>query len=67
MRTDIENLENGQIITIHPGPGNPLHSKPVKASFSHGYFYCAGTKPADGPDYYWADFLLYNEGFTIDE
>lgn len=66
MRTDFENLSNGDQITLHPLPNNPLHKKPVKATYQSGYFYCEGTDPTEGPDYYFRDFLQFNEGFTDD-
>ena len=64
MRTDFESLEDGDEITLHPLPDNPLHKKPVKAIFASGYFHCEGSSPADGPDYYFGDVLRFNEGFT---
>lgn len=64
MRQDIENLANGEEVTLHPNSSNPIHSKPVKATFSDGYFFCEGTNPEEGPDYYWRDVFQYNKGFT---
>ena len=66
MRQDIDNLRDGQRITLHPRPNNPLHQKPVSAIYSSGYFYCDSTDPHLGPDYYHGDVLQYNEGFTSD-
>ena len=63
MRSDFDNLEDGQQITLVPNEDNPLHSMPVKATYSAGYFYCEGSKPEDGPDYYMGDVLAYNLGF----
>lgn len=63
-RTDFEALDDGAEIILHPLPGNPLHKKPVKAIMSGGYFYCEGTNPTDGPDYYFGDVLRYCEGFS---
>jgi hypothetical protein len=63
MRTDFENLADGQTITLFPNEVNPLHSAPIKATYSGGYFYCEGSNPMDGPDYYLGDVLDYNEGF----
>lgn len=64
LRTDLEALKDGDEITLYPTDENPLHTKPVKATFSHGYFYCKGSDPADGPDYYFRDVFTFNEGFT---
>ena len=65
MRTDIENIENGTRIKLFPNANNPLHNKPVEATFQSGYFYCAGSNAADGPDYYWNDVFQYNDGFEV--
>lgn len=64
MRTDFENLSDGDVITLYPNGENLLHKRPVKATFSAGYFYCDGTNPTEGPDYYFGDVLRFNEGFT---
>lgn len=66
MRTDFIALEDGQRVTLHPNTANPLHKNPVNAVYSGGYFYCEGTDPAEGPDYYIGDVLAYNDGFTIE-
>lgn len=63
MRTDFENLRDGDAVTLFPNSSNPLHKKPVTAVFSSGYFFCEGSNPADGPDYYLGDVLAYNDGF----
>ena len=63
MRTDFENLEDGQRIILHPNDDNPLHKSPTLATFQNGYFYCDGTPPEDGPDYYFRDVGQYNSGF----
>lgn len=65
MRTDFENLSDGDHITLYPNSDNPIHSKPVNAYFFSGYFCCDGTPPEDGPDYYWGDVFRYNDGFEI--
>ena len=65
MRTDFENLKDGNRITLHPNADNPLHREPVAATYQSGYFYCDGTNPMDGPDYYLGDVLAYNDGFTL--
>lgn len=64
IRTDFDLLDDGQEITLYPLPDNPLHKRPVRATFQSGYFYCKGTPPEDGPDYYLGDVLRYNEGFS---
>lgn len=65
MRTDIENLEDGTRITLHPNGDNRLHNSPQAATYSRGYFYCDSTDPEQGPDYWWRDVLMYNHGFTV--
>lgn len=67
MRTDFDKLEDGARVTLYPNESNPLHKKPVKAEYGAGYFYCEGTNPMDGPDYYWGDVLSYNDGFEVVE
>ena len=64
MKTDFENLEDGARIRLHPNGDNPLHKKPVMATYQSGYFYCDGSDLAMGPDYYFGDVLAYNEGYT---
>jgi hypothetical protein len=64
MRTDFESLTDGARITLYPTPENPLHRKAVNATYQGGYFFCDGTNPMDGPDYYMGDVFAYNEGFT---
>jgi len=66
MRTDIQNLNDGDRITLFPNNKNPIHNGPVAATFSSGYFYCDGTNPDLGPDYYFRDVLIYNKGFTCE-
>lgn len=63
MRTDFENLKDGDKVKLLPNANNPLHKKPVVATYASGYFYCEGSKPQDGPDYYFGDVLTYNDGF----
>ena len=63
LKTDFDKLKNGSFITLYPNGDNPLHSKPIMATYSDGYFYCKGSNPAEGPDYYLGDVLLYNEGY----
>ena len=67
MRTDFENLSDGAVVVLHPNAGNPLHKKPIRATYAGGYFYCDGTNPEEGPDYYWRDVLTFNDGFEIAE
>lgn len=64
MKTDIKNLREGDRVTLHPLLDNPLHKKPVSATYSGGYFYCDGSDWRDGPDYYFGDVLTFCEGWT---
>lgn len=63
MRTDFDNLTDGERVRLVPRPSNPLHKRPVIATYAGGYFYCDGSPVADGPDYYLGDVLTHNEGF----
>ena len=66
MKTDFENLTDGAAIILHPNEDNPLHKRPIQAVYSGGYFFCKGTDPTEGPDYYMGDVLAYNDGYEID-
>ncbi len=66
MQTDFNNLNDGDKITLYPNSDNPLHQWPVTATYYSGFFYCHGTDPFDGPDYYLGDVLRYNDGYTKD-
>ena len=73
-RTDFDNLPDGARIVLYPNAQNPLHRKPVTAYVHRDgeapgrvYFFCEGTDPCEGPDYYWGDVLVYNEGFEVKE
>lgn len=52
-------LNDNDRVLLTPLPGNPLHKKPVMATYWSGYFYCDGSNKVDGPDYYWGDVLTY--------
>ena len=67
MITDLSSLRDGDVVLLRPKPGNPLHRQPVKAMFQSGYFYCVGTDPMDGPDYYWRDVLVHNDIEAVEE
>lgn len=63
MRTDFQNIEDGSEVCLYPNAENPLHKMPVVAHYDGGYFYCKGTNPMEGPDYYMGDVARYNSGF----
>lgn len=65
MRTDFENLEDGDRILLYPNESNLLHNKPMVTTYSNGYYYCDSSDPMKGPDYYFRDVALYNSGFAI--
>jgi hypothetical protein len=67
MDTDLNSIPNESHVTLHPNSSNPLHKKPVRAFFVDGYFYCDGTPPDQGPDYYFRDVLQFNDGWTIEQ
>lgn len=54
---------DGTEVMLYPNDNNPLHSCPIQAVLSGGYFFCKGSNPIDGPDYYFGDVAQYNEGF----
>ena len=67
MRTDLQNLEDGVRIKIFPKENNPITKLVRTGVYGGGYVYLDGSDPTEGPDYYWRDFLEYNEGFTVED
>ncbi len=67
MTTDISHLQDGTRVRLHPTSDNPLHNQPVLATYSQGYFYCDGSDPIYGPDYYVGDVAAYNERIEVIE
>lgn len=65
MRHDFSNLPDGSRILLYPRDTNPLHKKPVNATFQGGYYYCDGTPHIEGPDYYWRDVSGYMMGYEF--
>lgn len=65
MRVRIEQLRDGDRVRLHPNSANPLHKRPVDATYSQGYFFCDGSSPADGPDYYFRDVLAFNDRIEL--
>lgn len=65
MNTDFTELSNGDTVFLHPNEQNPIHQVKTKATYLDGYFYCEGTNPMEGPDYYFGDVLKYNHGWTF--
>jgi hypothetical protein len=63
MRTDFEAIEDGARVELFPNADNPLHKRAIKATYVSGYFYCDGSNPVDGPDYYFGDVARYNAGW----
>ena len=64
LNTNFEELEEGVCITLYPNETNPMHKKPVRATYSNGYFFCHDSDGLEGPDYYLGDVLMYNHGYT---
>jgi hypothetical protein len=62
---NIDNLDEGARVKLYPNGRNPLHKKPIMATYSQGYFYCDGSDPCDGPDYYVGDVLTYNDRIEV--
>jgi len=63
MRTDFDNIEDGQSVTLFPRSDNPLHKKPQRVMFQSGYFYSETPGDEPGPDYYLGDVFTFNEGW----
>ena len=64
-RRDFEAILDGQKIRLFPKSNNPLHKKPFIAIHQYGYFYCEGTRPTEGADYYFGDVAMYNDHFEV--
>ena len=64
LKTDFDNIKNFDRVVLHPNNKNPLHKKQVVATFVDGYFYCDGSSPENGPDYYVGDVFKFNYGYT---
>lgn len=65
MNVSIEQLQDGDRVRLHPNSANPLHKKPVDATYSQGYFFCDDSDPANGPDYYFRDVLTFNDSIEL--
>jgi len=65
QRTDFSSLQDGARITLYPQPDNPLHCKPVAATYQSGFFYCDGTPPEQMPDYCMRDITEAIAGFDF--
>lgn len=63
LETEVRTLRDGDSVLLFPNAANPLHKGPIKATYAGGYFYCEGSDPMDGPDYYFGDVLAYNHGW----
>lgn len=61
----VATLQEGQRVRLHPTSDNPLHERPVEATYLGGYFWCDGTEREDGPDFYIGDVLRYNERVEV--
>lgn len=62
---ELEDLADGDRVRLHPNSENRLHSKPVTATFADGYFFCDGTDPMEGPDYYVGDVMRYIDRIEV--
>lgn len=62
---DLNQVEDGARIRLTPNAVNPIHSSPVLATFSSGYFLCDGSDPMDGPDYYFRDVFQFNDVIEV--
>ncbi len=62
---DLNNLDDGSRVKLTPNELNPIHDKPVMATFTGGYFLCDGSNPMDGPDYYFRDVFQFNDRIEV--
>ena len=67
MRTDFENIKDGSRLVLYPNGNNPIHRNPTHAVYNGGYFYCDGSPPEEGPDYYFRDVNRYVVGYELVE
>lgn len=65
IKNDFNSLTDGQQVILVPNQDNPIHHEPVIATYTGGYFYCEGSDPTNGPDYYLGDVARFNTGFTL--
>ena len=65
IRTDFDAIPDGATIILHPREANPLHRAPVEATHSIGFFYCKGSDPTDGPDYWVGDVRMFCDGWSL--
>jgi len=65
MNVSVEQLSDGDRVRLHPNSDNPIHKQPVYATYSQGYFFCDGSGPADGPDYFFRDVLTFNDRIEL--
>lgn len=63
LRHDFENIPEDADVILHPAEANPVHREPVKAMRIGIYFFCEGTDPERGPDYYLGDVAAFCEGW----
>lgn len=62
---ELESLTDGDRVRLYPNCENRLHTKPVMATYADGYFFCDGTDPMEGPDYYEGDVMRYNDRIEV--
>lgn len=65
MRTDFENLPEGQVVILHPGEANFMHREPVRAERQGHYLFCDGSDHPDDADYTMADVSAYCRGWEL--
>ena len=62
MRTDFENLQDGQEITLYPSELNPITRSRHRVIHQNGYYFIEGEHE---PAYYFGDVAEFNNGFNI--
>lgn len=68
MRTDFENLEDGDVIILHPNDANPFSTtSPAEVVFYKKCFFDTCKPINERHDYDLSDVLEFNHGFTVND
>jgi len=50
IRRQFRNVPDDSVVTLYPNTFNDIHPKPVRATYSNGFFYCHDSRTRE-PDY----------------